>query len=129
MKKEKKYIQAAIDFKNKVLANMPPQAKELKEAALGAKMLEKDAFDTVVGILKPECFYVGANQPTENAADANKKEELANPRQQNEIIRIRLGIFGLWVVNPTQKSVQIILIAMGFVLLFTTLVFLLRHFL
>src|SRR5437764_2482393 len=41
---------------------VPPQAKDLEEAVLGAIMLEKSAFDTVVEILKPECFYVEANQ-------------------------------------------------------------------
>lgn len=41
---------------------VPPQAKELEAAVLGAIMLEKDAFDTVAEILKPECFYVEAHQ-------------------------------------------------------------------
>src|SRR5438477_6430534 len=41
---------------------VPPQAKDLEEAVLGAIMLEKSAFDTVVEILKPECFYVDAHQ-------------------------------------------------------------------
>lgn len=41
---------------------IPPQAKDLEDAVLGAIMLEKSAFDTVVEILKPECFYVEANQ-------------------------------------------------------------------
>src|SRR5687768_7634568 len=41
---------------------VPPQAKDLEEAVLGAIMLEKSAFDTVVEILKPDCFYVEANQ-------------------------------------------------------------------
>jgi replicative DNA helicase len=41
---------------------VPPQAKELEDAVLGAIMLEKSAFDTVAEILKPECFYVEANQ-------------------------------------------------------------------
>ncbi|MGI8581632.1 MAG: replicative DNA helicase, partial [Chitinophagaceae bacterium] len=41
---------------------VPPQAKDLEEAVLGAVMLEKSAFDTVAEILKPECFYVEANQ-------------------------------------------------------------------
>ena len=44
------------------LGKIPPQAKELEEAILGAVMLEKSAFDTVVEILKPECFYVDAHQ-------------------------------------------------------------------
>jgi replicative DNA helicase len=45
-----------------VYGKVPPQAKELEEAVLGAIMLEKSAFDSVVEILKPECFYVDAHQ-------------------------------------------------------------------
>lgn len=45
-----------------VFGKVPPQSKELEEAVLGAIMLEKNAFDVVVEILKPECFYVEANQ-------------------------------------------------------------------
>ena len=45
-----------------VYGKVPPQAKELEEAVLGAIMLEKSAFDTVTEIVKPECFYVEANQ-------------------------------------------------------------------
>jgi replicative DNA helicase len=50
------------DLNNLVFGKIPPQSKELEEAVLGAIMLEKSAFDTVVEILKPECFYVDANQ-------------------------------------------------------------------
>ncbi len=45
-----------------VFGKIPPQAKELEEAVLGAIMIEKNAFDVIVEILKPECFYVEANQ-------------------------------------------------------------------
>jgi replicative DNA helicase len=45
-----------------VYGKIPPQAKELEEAVLGAIMLEKSAFDTVVEILKPECFYLEGHQ-------------------------------------------------------------------
>src|SRR5690349_4463164 len=45
-----------------VYGKVPPQAKELEEAVLGAIMLEKTAFDTVIEILKPECFYIDAHQ-------------------------------------------------------------------
>ena len=45
-----------------VFGKIPPQSRELEEAVLGAIMLEKSAFDTVVEILKPECFYIDANQ-------------------------------------------------------------------
>ncbi len=47
----------SIDLSTMVYGKVPPQAKDLEEAVLGAIMLEKSAFDTVVEILKPECFY------------------------------------------------------------------------
>src|ERR1700712_4626015 len=50
------------DMSTMVYGKVPPQAKELEEAVLGAIMLEKSAFDTVTEIVKPECFYVEANQ-------------------------------------------------------------------
>ena len=52
----------AVDLSTMVYGKVPPQAKELEEAVLGAIMLEKSAFDTVVEILKPECFYLEGNQ-------------------------------------------------------------------
>ncbi len=53
---------SAPDLSTMVYGKVPPQARDLEEAVLGAIMLEKDAFDTVVEILKPECFYVDAHQ-------------------------------------------------------------------
>ncbi|MFZ1454308.1 MAG: DnaB-like helicase N-terminal domain-containing protein, partial [Ferruginibacter sp.] len=53
---------APVELGSMMYGKVPPQAKELEEAVLGAIMLEKSAFDTVVEILKPECFYVDANQ-------------------------------------------------------------------
>src|SRR6201992_1734103 len=52
----------SVDLSTMVYGKLPPQAKELEEAVLGAIMLEKSAFDTVVEILKPECFYIEAHQ-------------------------------------------------------------------
>ena len=51
-----------LDLGTMVFGKVPPQAKELEEAVLGAIMLEKSAFDTVIEILKPECFYVDSHQ-------------------------------------------------------------------
>ncbi|MGH2552927.1 MAG: replicative DNA helicase, partial [Chitinophagaceae bacterium] len=51
-----------LDLGTMVYGKVPPQAKDLEEAVLGAIMLEKSAFDTIVEILKPECFYVEAHQ-------------------------------------------------------------------
>ncbi|MGF1637923.1 MAG: replicative DNA helicase [Cyclobacteriaceae bacterium] len=36
---------------------LPPQATDLEEAVLGALMLEKEALNVVIDILKPESFY------------------------------------------------------------------------
>lgn len=52
----------SIDMSTMVYGKVPPQAKDLEEAVLGAIMLEKSAFDTVVEILKPECFYSDGHQ-------------------------------------------------------------------
>ncbi|TAF51112.1 MAG: replicative DNA helicase [Sphingobacteriia bacterium] len=52
----------SIDLSTMVYGKVPPQARELEEAVLGALMLEKSAFDTVTEIIKPECFYVEAHQ-------------------------------------------------------------------
>lgn len=36
---------------------VPPHDIEIEQAVLGALMLDKDALNDIVGILKPECFY------------------------------------------------------------------------
>ena len=59
-RKEKR--KPAADMSTMVYGKLPPQAKDLEEAVLGAIMLDKSAFDIVVEILKPECFYVDAHQ-------------------------------------------------------------------
>ena len=53
---------SAVELGNMVYGKVPPQAKDLEEAVLGAMMLERGAFDIVGNILKPECFYVEAHQ-------------------------------------------------------------------
>src|SRR2546421_5014247 len=52
----------SLDMSSMVYGKVPPQAKDLEEAVLGAIMLEKGAFDTVIEILKAECFYVESHQ-------------------------------------------------------------------
>src|SRR3982750_815707 len=61
-KDRKKGRKVSPELTTMVYGKVPPQAKELEEAVLGAIMLEKSAFDTVIEILKPECFYVDAPQ-------------------------------------------------------------------
>ncbi len=61
---------SSLDLGNMVFGKVPPQARDLEEAVLGAIMLEKSAFDTVVEILKPECFYTDTNQRIYKAMQA-----------------------------------------------------------
>src|SRR5947208_5264498 len=61
-KDRKKGRKPSIDLSTMVYGKVPPQARDLEEAVLGAIMLDKSAFDTVIEILKPECFYVDAHQ-------------------------------------------------------------------
>lgn len=62
LKKDRNIRRKSIDLSSMVYGKIPPQARELEEAVLGAIMLEKSAFDTVIEILKQECFYVEAHQ-------------------------------------------------------------------
>ena len=39
------------------IGKLPPQALELEESVIAAMMIEKDAFNTVVDLLRPESFY------------------------------------------------------------------------
>lgn len=61
-KDRKKKIKDSPDLSTLVYGKVPPQARDLEEAVLGAIMLEKNAFDTASEILKPECFYVDSHQ-------------------------------------------------------------------
>lgn len=45
-----------------IYGKVPPQAKEMEEAMLGALMLHKNAFDEIADLIKPEMFYVDAHQ-------------------------------------------------------------------
>lgn len=61
--KEKKTRRKTIpELSSMMYGKVPPQAKELEEAVLGAIMLEKGAFDAAIEILNGDTFYVDANQ-------------------------------------------------------------------
>ncbi len=49
------------DISNMLYGKIPPQARELEEAVLGAILIEKDAISYVSDILKTESFYVDAH--------------------------------------------------------------------
>ncbi|MEL7120724.1 MAG: DnaB-like helicase N-terminal domain-containing protein, partial [Bacteroidota bacterium] len=55
----KKRNEGLSDF---VFGKVPPQARNLEEAVLGAIMLEKDALIVVMDILRSNSFYLDAHQ-------------------------------------------------------------------
>src|SRR3954463_5320225 len=71
------------DLSTMIYGKVPPQAKDLEEAVLGAIMLEKNAFDAVIEILKPECFYVEAHQRIFRAM-----QSLTNKSQPIDILTV-----------------------------------------
>ena len=82
-KDRKQKRRSSFDLGTMVYGKVPPQAKDLEEAVLGAIMLEKTAFDTVVEILKPECFYVEAHQRIFSAM-----QSLSNKSQPIDILTV-----------------------------------------
>ena len=74
---------SSLDISTMIYGKVPPQAKDLEEAVLGAIMLEKGAFDNVVEILKPECFYVDSHQRVFKAM-----QSLANKSQPIDILTV-----------------------------------------
>jgi replicative DNA helicase len=58
-KRVRKNIPSSSFFEH---GKLPPQALDLEEAVLGALMLEKNALNAVIDILKPESFYKEAHQ-------------------------------------------------------------------
>lgn len=51
-----------LEISTMMYGKVPPQAKDLEEAILGAVMIEKDCFYLVKDILEAECFYVESHQ-------------------------------------------------------------------
>jgi replicative DNA helicase len=41
---------------------LPPQARDLEEAVIGALLIDRDAVAEVIDVLKPESFYIDAHQ-------------------------------------------------------------------
>ncbi|HOZ70491.1 MAG TPA: replicative DNA helicase, partial [Chitinophagaceae bacterium] len=82
-KDRKNKRKSTLDLGTMVYGKVPPQAKDLEEAVLGAIMLEKGAFDTIVEILKPECFYVDAHQRI-----FSSMQGLANKSQPIDILTV-----------------------------------------
>src|SRR5258707_8958372 len=83
LNRDRQRRKSPLDLGTMVYGKVPPQAKDLEEAVLGAIMLEKNAFDAVIEILKPECFYVDAHERIFNAM-----KSLSNNSQPIDILTV-----------------------------------------
>jgi replicative DNA helicase len=68
MSTDKKKHKKKEDVEYVMQGKTTPQATDLEEAVLGAILLEREAIETVVKILKEECFYKTQNQLVYKAA-------------------------------------------------------------
>jgi replicative DNA helicase len=84
------------------LGKLPPQARDLEEAVLGALMLEKNALNAVVEFLKPEHFY----------ADAHKEiyQAIIDLFKASEPVDMRT------VVNQLRKNAKLELVGGAYVI-------------
>jgi replicative DNA helicase len=80
-KKNRRKAPPALD--NMIYGKVQPQAKEIEEAILGAIMLQKDAFDAAVELLKPESFYLDAHQRI-----FRSMQSLANKSQPIDVLTV-----------------------------------------
>lgn len=91
--------QKPIDLSTMVYGKVPPQAKELEGAILGACMLEKSAFDKACETIKAESFYVDANQHIFRAM-----ENLSKRNQAIDILTVTEELKAMgkleWVGGP-----------------------------
>ncbi|MFN2424237.1 MAG: replicative DNA helicase [Cryomorphaceae bacterium] len=62
MADKRRAARSAAPLQNNELGKIPPQAIDLEEAVLGALMLEREALNEVIDILKAESFYKDAHQ-------------------------------------------------------------------
>lgn len=60
--RNKQRRRGSMDLATLVYGKVPPQAKEIEGAILGALMMERDAYDSISDIISPETFYVDAHQ-------------------------------------------------------------------
>ena len=87
---------------------LPPQAIELEETVLGAIMLERDAFDSVIEILKPESFYKDAHRKIfEAIKDLSQKEEAIDILTVTEELKKRKELESIggafYIANLTKR--------------------------
>jgi replicative DNA helicase len=74
------------DINTLIYGRVPPQAKEVEEAILGAIMLVATAFETAAELLTEECFYVDSHQrifrAMKNVASRNDRIDLLTVVQE-----------------------------------------------
>ena len=99
----------APEFNAMAYGKVPPQSRELEEAVLGAVMLERAAFDVVMNILKPECFYVESHQTVFRAIvqldTDNKPSDLLTVVEELKTMEMLDAVGGPYFISKLTNAV------------------------
>lgn len=102
-------LKSTPDVGSMVFGKVQPQATELEEAILGALMLEKGAFDTVVEILNEKMFYMDSHQRIFGAmkrlADKSKPIDLLTVVEELKFTAELEQVGGAFAVSKLTNNV------------------------
>ena len=87
---------------------LPPQARDLEEAVLGAMMIDKKGVDEVIDILQPDAFYVDAHKHIYEAIvqlfnDTQPIDLLTVSAQLKKNAKLELAGGDFYLIQLTQK--------------------------
>lgn len=99
------------DLSTMIYGKIPPQAKDFEESILGAIMIQRDAYDSVADMLRPEMFYVDSHQRVYKAIQSlsNKSQPVDIQTVVEELRRSEeLDLVGgpYYVTKLTEKVVS-----------------------
>ncbi|MBT3208845.1 MAG: replicative DNA helicase [Bacteroidetes bacterium] len=86
MSSKKSFDSKSPENQQSLIGKLPPQAVDVEEVVLGALMLESNAIDSVIELLKPESFYKEQHQKIYKAifqlASANESIDILTVTEQ-----------------------------------------------
>jgi replicative DNA helicase len=98
-----------IELNTLVYGKLPPQAVEIEEAILGALMLERNCFDTISQILKPDHFYVDGHKKVYSAirslATKNQPIDILTVSEELSVMGELENVGGKYYVTKLTNSV------------------------
>ncbi len=109
LNKDRKKRRTTMDMSTMVYGKVPPQAKELEEAILGAIMLDMNCLPEVLNHIFYEVFYVEANQIIFKAVtslyDQSKKVDILTIVEELKRMEMLDAVGGPYYVTKLTNSV------------------------